>query len=154
MEVKGQDFLRRKFMHLFKCFEHTCEGHIIKDDAEKHVKQLDSILRQQLKNQGFSNGVIEKRITEFDSDWVPSAMHYFAEMTKFAKNHADISVEEFMAFNMSIRDHIAQHGALPSWFEESLRLSFMKCWSNEDGLLLQDGLELLPGESRLSLYLF
>jgi hypothetical protein len=146
MEVSGHDFLQRKFMHLFKCFEHSQQGHILKEDAEKHQKQLDGILRQQLKNQGFSNGVIEKKIQEFDSDWLPSAYHYFAEMTKFAKNHADISVDEFMAFNMSIRDHIIQHDALPSWFEESLRMSFTKCWSNEDGILLEEGFELLPGE--------
>ena len=138
-------------MHLFKCFEHTLEGHIVREDAEKHKKQLDDILRQQLKSQGLSNGVIDKKVAEFDSDWFPSALHYFGEMTKFAKNQADISVEEFMAFNMSIRDHIVEHGTLPSWFESSLRASFTKCWSNKDGILLEEGFELLPGERRLEL---
>lgn len=150
MEANGHEFLRRKFMHLFKSFEHSRGGFIIKEDAGIHSKQLESVLKRQLQSQGVSDDDIEKRIAEFDSDWVPSAMQYFTEMAKFAKNHADISVEEFMAFNMSIRDHVVEHDALPSWFEDSLRSSYVKCWSSEDGALSEDGLELLPGGTWLS----
>ena len=146
MASKGEEFLQRKFNHLFKCFAHTHEGFIVKADAEIHTKQLENTLRRQLKSQGVSDDEIEKRIADFDSDWVPSAMHYFAEMSKFAENHTDISLKEFVAFNMSIRDHVAQYDTLPSWFENSLRASFKRCWSNCDGILSEDGLELLPGE--------
>ena len=147
MGSNGHEFLRRKFVHLFKCFEHTREGFITKQDAEIHSKQLDDILRRQLEVSGVPNDDVEKQIAEFNSDWVPSAMKYFTEMSQIARNHADISVEDFVAFNMSIRDHIVQNDALPSWFEDSLRTSFVKCWSDKDGILLEDGLELLPGES-------
>lgn len=103
-------------------------------------------MKRQMKSQGVSNDEIEEKIAGFDSDWIPSAMHYFTEMAKFAKNHADISLDEFIAFNMSIRNHIVQNDALPSWFEDSLRASYANCWANDEGILLEDGLELLPGE--------
>ena len=153
MEAKEHEFLRRKFMHLFKCFEHTREGFITKEDAELHSKELESILRRQLESEGVSNDDIERRIAEFDADWVPSAMKYFAEMAKFAANRTIVSADEFMAFNMSIHDYIVQHDALPSWFEDSLRKSYVKCWSNKEHLLVEDGLELLPGESLVRLFL-
>ena len=153
MEVERHEFLRRKFMHLFKCFEHSRKGFITKEDAQLHSKELENVLRRQLESEGISNEDIERRVAEFDADWMPSAMEYFGEMAKFAANRANVSADEFLAFNMSIRDYIVQHDALPSWFEDSLRMSYVKCWSNKEHLLVEDGLELLPGEPMARLYL-
>lgn len=152
MASDGDAFLKRKFMHLFKCFEHSRKGFIVKEDADIHCKQLESILRGQLEREGLTNDAIEKRILDFRMDWLPSAMGYFGELSKFAQNNEEISKEDFMAFNMSIRDHIAQHDALPLWFDNSLRMSYAKCWSSKNGLLFEDGLELLPGESLSLVY--
>ena len=148
MDVKGEEFLRRKFLHLFNNFDHDKKGFIQREDAELQSKKLLAVLRRQLQEKGIKDTEIEKRVEEFKAKWMPGAMKYFFEMSQFAKEGAaeKITKKDFISFNMSIREHIAKNGALPSWFEHSLRMSFSECWGTQDnGLLEENGLELLPG---------
>ena len=142
-----EEFLRRKFQHLYYNFDHGKKGFIDRKDAELQIKKLLDALRRQQVEKGANEEEIQKRIKEFTENWIPGAMKYFVEMSRFSKTDPErIALEEFMAFNMSIREHIEQTGNLPAWFEDSLRLSYDKCWACEDtGHLDEDGLELLPG---------
>lgn len=141
--------MRRKFLHLYNCFDHDKKGFIEQKDAELQSKKLLNILRRQLKEEGMKDDKgIERRVEEFNAQWMPGAMKYFFEMSRFAKEGGPekITKNDFIAFKMSIREHILNNDALPSWFEDSLRMSFSKCWAKTDtGLLEEEGLELLPG---------
>ncbi|XP_046859901.1 uncharacterized protein LOC124453188 [Xenia sp. Carnegie-2017] len=145
MEVEGEQFLRRKFLHLFQSYQHTRPGVVIQEDAKIHGEQLDNILRKQLQSRGMSNDLVEQRVEEFNAGWLRPAFAYFSEMVKFSKNPEAISEDEFVQFKMSIRDYIRENGVLPPWFENSLRMSYEKCWANDKGLLTEDSMELLPG---------
>lgn len=148
MDIGGEEFLKRKFLHLFDCFDHGRKGFIERQDAELQSKKLLSTLRRQLQERGMADKDIEQRVEEFDANWMPGAMKYFAEMSQFAKEGGPekITVNDFMSFNMSIRDHIVKNDSLPLWFEDSLRKSFQKCWaSNDNAVVGEEGLGLLPG---------
>lgn len=149
MEVEGEQFLRRKFLHLFQSYQHTRPGVVIQEDAKIHGEQLDNILRKQLQSRGMSNDLVEKRVEEFNAGWLRPAFAYFSEMVKFSQNPEAISEDEFVQFKMSIRDYIRENGVLPPWFEDSLRMSYKKCWANDKGLLTEDSMELLPGKRNI-----
>lgn len=154
MDVQGEEFLQRKFLHLFNSFDHGKKGFIEREDAELQGKKLFDVRRRQLQERGLKDTeIVEKRVEEFKAKWLPGAMKYFFEMSQFAKEGGPekITKKDFISFNMSIREHIAKNDALPSWFEDALSMSFSECWGTQDsGLLEEDGLELLPGIAKES----
>ena len=145
--VEPERFLQSKFEHLYYSFDQEKKGFLVWKDAELQRHKLLDVLRRQQEEKGAREEEIEQRTKEFTANWLPGAMAYFKEMCRFAKGDPEkITRDEFIAFNMSIREHIRETGALPEWLESSLRMSYPKCWGNdEDGRFGEDGLELLPG---------